>query len=184
MESQHSTGVPTCHDFPRFVIVSEKSIPEVGNRWLRSSQNWGFLGKNTPYGQIFTNVPKPQQTSRKHVFLCKFREIWPTGSRWNRALFNGQKKISALPPEAASARIAPKICQGKLQTLDSEFPKFHPNPFTSGGVISEFANIFQTRHIVFAILGEASASSPSKEMKRKDTIKEWCLFRCPHKQCV
>ena len=32
MESQHSTGVPTCHDFPRFVIVSEKPIPEVGNR--------------------------------------------------------------------------------------------------------------------------------------------------------
>ena len=32
MESQHSTGGPACHDFPRFVIVSEKSIPEVGNR--------------------------------------------------------------------------------------------------------------------------------------------------------
>ena len=56
------TGVPTCHYFPRFVIVSEKSVPEVGNRWLRSSQNWGFLGKNTPYGQIFTNVPKPAIT--------------------------------------------------------------------------------------------------------------------------
>ena len=32
IESQHSTGGPTCHDFPRFVIISEKSIPEVGNR--------------------------------------------------------------------------------------------------------------------------------------------------------
>ena len=32
MESQHPTGGLTCHDFPRFVIVSEKSIPEVGNR--------------------------------------------------------------------------------------------------------------------------------------------------------
>ena len=29
MESQHSRGVPACHDFPRFVIVSEKSRPEV-----------------------------------------------------------------------------------------------------------------------------------------------------------
>ena len=160
MESQHSTGGPT---FPRFVIVSEKSIAEVGNRWLRASQNWVFLGKNTPYGQIFTNVPKSQQRTRKHVFLCKFCEIWPTGSRWNRALFNVQKnnKISARRPEAASARIAPKIYQGQLQTIDSEFPKFHPNPFTSGGVIAERANIVQTRHKVFAILGEASASSPS-----------------------
>ena len=34
MESQHSTGMPTCHDFPRFVIVSEKLRPEVRNRWL------------------------------------------------------------------------------------------------------------------------------------------------------
>ena len=31
MESQHSTGGPTCHKFPRFVIISEKSRPEVGN---------------------------------------------------------------------------------------------------------------------------------------------------------
>jgi len=31
MESQHSIGAPTCHDFPRFVIILEKSQPEVGN---------------------------------------------------------------------------------------------------------------------------------------------------------
>ena len=40
-------------------------------------------------------------------------------------------------------------------------PQFHQNPFTSGGVIAGRANIVQTRHKVFAILGEASASSPS-----------------------
>ena len=56
MENQHSTGVPACHDFPRFVIISEKLRQEVGNRWLWSSKNGGFLGKKTPYGQIFTNV--------------------------------------------------------------------------------------------------------------------------------
>ena len=78
-----------------------------------------------------------------------------------RYLMDKKNIISALPPEAACARIAPKICQGQLQTIDSEFPKFQPNPFTSGGVIAERANIVQTRHKVFAILGEASASSPS-----------------------
>jgi len=78
-----------------------------------------------------------------------------------RYLMDKKNKISVLPPEAASARIAPKICQGQLPTIDSEFPKFHPNPFTSGGVIAERVNIVQTRHKVFAILGEASASSPS-----------------------
>jgi len=87
------TGVLTCHYFPRFVIVSEKSRPEVGNCWLRSSQNGGFFVKKDPLRAKFHKCfPNAQQRSRKHVFLWKFREIWPTGSRWNRALFNGQQK--------------------------------------------------------------------------------------------
>jgi len=32
MESQHSIGAPTCHDFPRYVIISEKSRLEVESR--------------------------------------------------------------------------------------------------------------------------------------------------------
>jgi len=32
MESQRSAGVPTCRDFLRFVVTSEKSRPEVGSR--------------------------------------------------------------------------------------------------------------------------------------------------------
>jgi len=76
-------------------------------------------------------------------------------------LMDKKNKISARAPAAASARIAPKICQGQLQTIYSEFPKFYPNPFTSGGDIAERVNIVQTRHKVFAILGEASASSLS-----------------------
>jgi len=41
MESQHSVGMPTCHDFLRFVFISEKWRPEIGNRW-RSSKIWRF----------------------------------------------------------------------------------------------------------------------------------------------
>jgi len=66
-----------------------------------------------------------------------------------------KNKISACAPAAASARIATTICQGQRLTPFSEFPKFHPNPFTSGGVIAERVNIVQTRHKVFGILGEA-----------------------------
>jgi len=42
----------------------------------------------------------------------------------------------------------------------SEYPKFHPNGFTSGGVtvIAKRVNTVQTRHKVFPILGEAIAS--------------------------
>jgi len=167
MESQHSTGVPTCHDFPRFVIISEKSRPEVRNRWLWSSQNAGFLGKKTPYGQIFTNVFQSPNRGHGNTSFCenfvKFGR--PEVGIIARRLMDKKNKISARPPAAPSARIAPKICQGQLQTIVSEFPKLHPNPFTSGGVIAERVNIVQTRHKVFAILGEAWASSPRNKAK-------------------
>ena len=71
-----------------------------------------------------------------------------------------KNKISASSPALASARIAPKICQGQLQTIYSEFPKCHPNPFTSCEVIAERVNIVETRDKVLPILDEAS--SPSK----------------------
>ena len=43
-------------------------------------------------------------------------------------------------------------------------PKFHPNWFTSGGVIAERMNTIQTRHVVFPILGKATASSLSNRL--------------------
>ena len=92
MESQHSTGSPVCHDFPRFVIVLEKSVPEVGNCWRKSPTFWGFLEKDPLWANFHKCSPKWQMWARKHVFLCKFREIWSTRSRWNRALYNGQEK--------------------------------------------------------------------------------------------
>jgi len=60
--------------------------------------------------------------------------------------------------------------QGQLQTVYSECPKFHPNPFTSGGVIAERVNVIQTHHKVFPILGEASASSLSNERLFKSIL--------------
>jgi len=72
-------------------------------------------------------------------------------------------KKSARAPTLASARIVPKNCLGQLQTIYPECLKFHPNPFTSGGVIVERVNVVQTCHKVFPILGEGSASSLSNE---------------------
>jgi len=88
-ESQHSTGVPTCHHFPRFVVISEKSRPEVGNRWRWSS----FLDKrplNSKFSkkmffEIIHHVIEPR-------LVCNFRDIWLTGNRQSRALFTWQKK--------------------------------------------------------------------------------------------
>jgi len=65
-----------------------------------------------------------------------------------------KKTISARSPALGSVRITPKICQGQLQPMYWECPKFHPNPFTSGGVIARRVNIVEMRHKVFPLLGE------------------------------
>ena len=58
------------------------------------------------------------------------------------------KKTTKFLLALACARIAPTICQGQLQTIYSECPKFHPNPFTSSGVTAEHVNVIETRHSV------------------------------------
>ena len=98
-----------------------------------------------------------------------------------------KNKISALSPALTSAQFAPKIYQGQLQTLYSECPKFHPNPFTSGGVIAECVNVVETCHKVFPILGEATASLPSNKYSLYYIFILWflsifylVLFLCPN----
>jgi len=90
--------------------------------------------------------------------VCKFREIWLNGNRQSRALFTSHKNLPRAPA-FASERIAPKICHGQLQTTYSECSKFHPNPYTYGGVIAGRVNIVETRHKVLPIHGEASSPS-------------------------
>jgi len=84
---QHSTGAPTCHDFPRFVIISEKSRLEVGNRWRWSR----FFGKRPLKGKFSKkNVSERIHCLSESCFLCKFRETWLTGNRQSRELFTWQ----------------------------------------------------------------------------------------------
>jgi len=124
-----------------------------------------FWGKKTPYGQIVTNFfQSPNRGHGNTSFCANFVKFGrPEVGEIARYLMDKKNTILARAAAAASARIAPKICHGQVQTTYSEFPKFHPNPFTTGGVMAERVNIVQTRHKVSAILGEASASSPSKK---------------------
>jgi len=67
-----------------------------------------------------------------------------------------EKKISLGSPSVATARIAPKICQGQPSTMYSECSRFHPNRFTFDGVIAEHVITAKTRHKMNAIyLAEA-----------------------------
>jgi len=56
-------------------------------------------------------------------------------------------KKSPGSPAFATARIAPKICQGQPPKMYPECSRFHPNRFTFGGVIAERVNTTKTRRI-------------------------------------
>jgi len=86
---------------------------------------------------------------------------WPKDGEIVHCSPDKKNNISAHSPTLAYVRIVPIIYQGQRQTIYSECPKFHPNPFISGGVITERVNTVQMHHKVFPILGVAINSLPS-----------------------
>jgi len=64
-------------NFRRSVIIAELWRPEVA-RPLKNLRFLHVFGKTTPFSESFHS-----DTDRRVV--CKFREMWPTGNRSNRA---------------------------------------------------------------------------------------------------
>jgi len=126
MESQHSIGWPTCHDFPRFLIISEKSRPEVWSCWRRSPKKCLF-GKKFPYGQIFQNV--------FWKYSCGHRTTSSVQISWNLADWKSAnwcviyrtKKTSVRSPALASARIAPKSARASSRIYNIQYTVSTPN---------------------------------------------------------
>ena len=105
VDSNGTDGKSTFHrranqsDFPRFVIISQISRPEVRcrSRWYQKS---ALLEKNDPLWKILKIFPERIHHLSDPRIVCKFREIWLTGNRQSRALFTSQKKTKfrlALP---------------------------------------------------------------------------------------
>ena len=165
MERQHSMGAPPSCDFPRFVIVSQISRPEVGSR-SRCYQKRALLEKTTPCGKVLKISSRKYSPSRRSTSCVQIS--WNLADRKSAescVIYRTNKtKKSARSLALACAQIAPKICQSQRQTMYSQYPKFHPSRFTSGGVIAERVNTVQTLHKVFPTLGEASASSPNNKI--------------------
>ena len=165
VDSNGTDGKPTFHRRANLSWFSKICRPNHFREiaaWSRKSLTMiTFFGKKTPYGQIFKK--KFRKGSPRHRTTSCVQISWNLADQKSATscviYLTKKNKISARSPALVSARIAPKICQGQLQAIYSEFPKCHPNPFTSGGVIAERVNIVETRHKVFPILGEASSPS-------------------------
>jgi len=162
MESQHSVGSLTCHEFPRFVFISEISRPEVRSRWRFFSKSCLF--EKRPLTGKFTKICfKRFHRLADPRLVCKFREIWPTGSRRNRALLASQKKFRLAPSLSLLRGSLQKSTRASSSQCTRSTPNFIQIGSLSVGVIAERVNTVQTRHKVFPILGEAS--SPSNKIR-------------------
>jgi len=68
-----------------------------------------------------------------------------------------KNKTSAPSQTVATARIAPKICQGQPLTFGSQCSKFNQNRFTVGGGIAERVKAVQLA--IFAIFARVALAS-------------------------
>ena len=144
-----------CNHFREIAAWSRKSLTMITVFWtkdpLRAIFQKKIFRKDSPCHritscmQISWNLADRKSVKSCVVYLTKkqnFRKV-------SRSRFYADRDKNLPGP-------------GQLQTIWSEFPKFHPNLFTSGEVIAERVNIVETRHKVFPILGEAS--SPSRRV--------------------
>ena len=151
--------MPTCHDSTICNHFGE-SRPEVGSLVKIFTQKLPFWKKDPLRANFQKCFPKGFMATLSHVLCANFVKFG--GPKVGETASCLPHKKSPRSLALASARIAPKICQGQRQTTYSECPKCYPNPFTSSGVIAERVNVVEMRHKVITILGEAIASSPSK----------------------
>jgi len=112
---------------------------------------WGG-GNDSLWYNFQNSVSKVFIATPIDVVVFKYRKICPTGNRWNRALFSGQKQQNfGCLSNFATVWIAPKICHGQPPTMYSEYSRFHPNQYTFGGVIAERMNTAKLRPEVIPI---------------------------------
>jgi len=161
MESQHSIGAPTCHHIRRFVIIFEKSWPEVGNRWRWSS----FFWKKGPLRANFQKMfPKGFTASQNHVLCANFVKFgWPEIGKVVRCL--PDKKNKNFRKVSRS-----RFCADRAQNLSRPAPSnILRVPQISSKSVHFRRSYSRTREHrwnapqVFPILDEAS--SPSKYRK-------------------
>ena len=69
------------------------------------------------------------------------------------------KYISTVSQTVATAQMAPKICQGQPPTMCSQCSRFHPNPFTFGGVTAARVNTVFCLYIVSIIRSKLRANN-------------------------
>jgi len=100
-----------CNHFGEIAAWSRKSLTMFTQKLIDL-----FFGKKRPLASKFSRM----FSERIHgdidpCLVCKFREIWLTGNRWNRALLTRQKKQNFASRFCADSVIPVTVFQLQLQ---------------------------------------------------------------------
>jgi len=114
---------PNCHDFPGFVIISEKSRLEVGNRWRWSR----FFLKKDPFlrANLQKIIPKGFTTSQNHVLCANFVKFgWPKIGKVVRCLPDKKTKLPQGLPLSRLRGSRPKSVRSSFKQYTRNSPNF------------------------------------------------------------
>ena len=75
-----------CNHFGEIAAWNRKSLTMI-------KQNWRFFGKRPHTGKFLQMFSKRTHADTEARLVCKFREIWPTESRWNRVGRVGKLRV-------------------------------------------------------------------------------------------
>ena len=162
MERGHSVEGSFSREFSSTYMVRELSPSEVGSR-SRGYQKSGFWGKTTHCGKTL-KISFRKDSSRRRTTSC-VQISWNLADRKSVKsciISVTKQKKWARAPAIASARIAPKIRQGQLQTIYLECPKFHPNRLCFRRSYSRTREIraYQTWHSDRGLRARSCTSQP------------------------
>ena len=152
---------------------------EVARRW-KKFEFFAFFSKRPLAGQFSKFCSERIHCLTDWRVMFKFREIWKTENRWNRALLNWQQKkqnFASLSRSRYCADRNPK-CARATPRMYSECFRFHPNRFPFGGVTSERVNTVTARSKVNGVFDWSLASSWITRTPRPQALKRTALANC------
>ena len=158
MESRYPIEKPVGRVLSSIYIVRELKWLEVASRWRFRRKIW-VIWKRPFTGKVSKFCSERIHCNTDPRLVYEFREIWPADRKSVESCIIYLTKKNKFCLALASARIAPKSCQGQQQTMFSECSRFHPTRFTFGRVISERANAIRARSKVNPTFGWSLASS-------------------------
>jgi len=120
--------------------------------------------KTTPYDILFKIMFRKFSPPHWSTLLCSNVVKFVRGEIGKSCVTRMTKKNKILTPSqtVATARIAPKICQGQPTAFGSHCSRFHLNRFTFGGVTAERVKAVLLPHRVFPWLASNTFEANNK----------------------